>query len=450
MQMRRWFTLTVARAMVVMSFVSACFGLTRPVSARRVAHPAQKLSSGGGGPMGLTFPIHDETGLEEVSPAVAYNPDREEYLVVWYNDRAGCDDIQGQRMSKGGAPLGGPFFISAGCDEDRGYPDVAYNSGQDQYLVVWEQYESTSGSSIQARRVSGNGQVVDDTDIGIRGPGYNLYTPAKPAVAYASTSDRYLVVWQETSHPMPITYEIVGQRLTETGSSDGSRFTVSQGSEIRATPDVAYCRTRNEHLVAWRQASGGDYDIHARRVAGGGGALGSTVFVSTLGHDEEDPAVAALPLANQEGHYLVAWEIDTGSDRGVMARNVAVDSGGNTSFGLYRVVANEPDDEVNPAVAGTEGGGRYLMTWNQLYVADIGGGMGIVWLSIVGRELSPEGELLGDGLTRIGGVNATHSAVAGGPLGDFLVAFDDSVGDSGIYGRLWGNRVYLPLVVRRS
>jgi hypothetical protein len=46
-------------------------------------------------------------------------------------------------------------------------------------------------------------------------------------------------------------------------------------------------------------------------------------------------------------------------------------------------------------------------------------------------------------------VNATHSAVTGGPLGDFLVAFDDVTG-SGVYGRLWGNRIYLPLVVRES
>jgi len=39
-----------------------------------------------------------------------------------------------------------------------------------------------------------------------------------------------------------------------------------------------------------------------------------------------------------------------------------------------------------------------------------------------------------------------------GPHGDFLVAFDDDPSMSSnmdIYGRLWGNRVYVPLVVRR-
>jgi hypothetical protein len=72
-------------------------------------------------------------GEQEVFPVVAYNSQRQEYLVVWYNDRAGNDDIRAQRLSKYGAPLGGPFYISAGSGADRRYPDVAYNSVQDQY-----------------------------------------------------------------------------------------------------------------------------------------------------------------------------------------------------------------------------------------------------------------------------------------------------------------------------
>jgi hypothetical protein len=35
--------------------------------------------------------------------------------------------------------------------------------------------------------------------------------------------------------------------------------------------------------------------------------------------------------------------------------------------------------------------------------------------------------------------------------GDFLVAFDDTPdGSRDVYGHLWGNRVYLPLVLRRA
>lgn len=417
------------------------------VSAEKAESPTTSATLTDGGTLGYTFPIRDDDALDEVSPAIAYNPDRQEYLIVWYNDRPGNDDIQGQRVSKGGAPIGGPFFISAGPGADRRYPDVAYGSGEEQYLVVWEHYESASGYSIKARRVSGNGQVLDITDREIRGSS-NLYTPAKPAVAYASTAKRYLVVWGETFHPMPITYEIAGQRVAENGMLDGGLFAISQGSEVRQTPDVAYCRTRNEHLVVWRQKATASYDIHARRVAGAGGALGSDLYISTLGHPESDPAAAALPLKNGEGEYLVSWEIDTGTDSGVMARTIHVAGDATATLGLMLVVANGPEDEISPAVAGAESGGRYLMTWKQPQEVSLGGGVSLVFDAVMGRSITSDGVLLGGRETPLGGATATSSAVAAGPLGDFLVVFEDGLTSRGIYGRLWGNRVYLPLALR--
>ena len=92
--------------------------------------------------------VISEGSEQEIYPSIAYNSQRQEYLVVWFNDRAGCDDVRAQRISATGEILGGPFYISAGCTPNRRYPDVAYNSVHDQYLVVWEQYEASSGYSI--------------------------------------------------------------------------------------------------------------------------------------------------------------------------------------------------------------------------------------------------------------------------------------------------------------
>ena len=45
-----------------------------------------------------------------------------------------------------------------------------------------------------------------------------------------------------------------------------------------------------------------------------------------------------------------------------------------------------------------------------------------------------------------------EAAIAAGPSGDFLIAFDDNevfgTSSRGIYGWLWGNRAYLPGVLR--
>ncbi len=61
----------------------------------------------------------------------------------------------------------------------------------------------------------------------VREPGYNLYTPTHPAAAYAFTANRYLVVWGEAWHPMPIQQSIRGQVLSSTGRLVGTRFDIS-------------------------------------------------------------------------------------------------------------------------------------------------------------------------------------------------------------------------------
>ena len=83
-------------------------------------------------------------------------------------------------------------------------------------------------------------------------------------------------------------------------------------------------------------------------MTGGGQPLNPNAFgISTSGFDEEDPVVAAIPLANGEGDYLVAWEIDTGGDLGVNAQTVHVDNTGNMSLATLKMF-DEAGDETNP------------------------------------------------------------------------------------------------------
>lgn len=460
MKRRLGFTLTLALGLLAIMLVAGV-GLGRPASAAEVESPAQRLAAAGGGPIGGTFTVTVES-LEEVYPAVAYNPDREEYLVVWYNDRGGNDDIRAQRVSKDGALVGGPFYVAGGSGAERRVPDVTYNGQHQQYLVVWEHNDGT-WDNIHARRVSGAGAVLDTTDIVIVS-GSNLLAPSGPAVAYSSTSDRYLVVWQATWHPSPLDKDVEGQLVTSSGTLDGGNFTISDDTgsgEYRENPDVVYCRTRDEFLVAWRQRNtSSDYDIYARRVRGDGQLLNpASITISTLGHDEEDPAVAALPIANDEGDYLVAWESDTGSDTGIDAKTVHVASNGSVTVGtLPQVVYDSSVDESNPAVAGNESSQQYLVTWSQHYEETVSGNgftSTLVYDGIAGRAISKDGDILNgtfmDEGSYIGGWNADRSAVAAGPLGDFLAVYEETPlgeSDSDIYGHLWGNRVYLLLVLR--
>jgi hypothetical protein len=388
-----------------------------------------------GNPVGGTIVI-SAASEEEVSPAIAYNSQRQEYLVVWYNDRAGCDDIRAQRISKTGGLIGGPFYISAGCPADRRYPHVAYNSAHDQYLVVWEQQDISSGYSIKGRRVVGTGGVLDTSDIDIRSYGGNLYTPATPAVAYASTSDRYLVVWSETWHPMPITWDIYGQVMTSAGVLDGSRFSISHGSDGREQPDLAYNRHANRYLVVWQQKVGTLWEVHGQQVHGGGGLYQSDIAIAQYSFSSTSPVVAAIPTCPSNNKFLVVWGNSSGGTP-LLGRLVGEDG----TPAVNPVLASLALDKVGRAVAGNESSQQYLVAWPQSF--------GVMDKPISGQTFNCDGTW--GNYVEFSGVAATNPAVAGGPGGDFMVGWQDQpiwATNTNLYGQLWGNRVYIPMIMK--
>ena len=396
-------------------------------------------------PVGNQLMISNETSLEELSPAVAYNSTRREYLAVWYNDRPGNDDIRAQRMAWDGKLLGHPFYVSAaGEGIDRRYPRVAYNSISDQYLVVWEHQEISSGYSILGRRVSGAGEVLDASDLEIRGAGINLYTPAKPAVAYAYTSDKYLVVWEETWHPLPINTSIVGQVVLATGALEGNLISISQdlGGYFRTNPDLAYNVERNEYLVAWEQldpdANPELTDIYIRRVTGNGELLfPETTKIAFYTVSSTAPAVGAMPI-QPDGQYIVVFEQQYSADdwdiQGVL---ISPDGVLQTNVDIATTGANESQPSVSACLRRNQ----YLVGWKQ--VPD----QQLLLSNIAGRLVDLSGSLVGDPLY-LNNVVANQPRLATGWLGDFMAVYEDTplTPDSGIYGHLIGNRNYLPWV----
>jgi hypothetical protein len=396
------------------------------------------------GQIGYNFTIRNDSGLKEEKPSIAYSSDRQEYLVVWYNDRPGNDDIRGQRVSKNGGLVGGPFYVSAGAGAERRYPTVTYNSKHDQYLIVWEHNDGL-WNSIRARRVSGAGIVLDTTDIVITS-GSNIITPAKPAVEYAYTSDKYLVVWQETFHPIPIQTDIIGKVVTSSGTPDGSSFTISKdpGNYPRREPDLAYNRKRNEYLVVWQQYySSSTDDVIGRRVTGGGVPLNpADIFIHSVSVSSNNPSVAALPNATADGQYLVVFELQYNpGEKHIYSRFVS----GKGVVGSGKYIAWSLQDETHPAISSSEVSNQYLVAWSRPTSPPF------VYDYIAGRSISTTGAFIGEEKYIGGFPLADHAVISSGPSGDFMVAFKDqqppSV-DSGIYGQLWGNRIYLPITLR--
>ena len=412
-----------------------------PVRPAPPVRPAVAAAASMAAPVGNAMPIVAESTLTELAPAVAYNGDRDEYLVVWYNDRPGNDDIGAQRVDGDGKLLGGPFYIAAGSGVERRNPAVAYSSGQQRYLVVYEHDDGTY-ARIYGRIIGGDGQVL-----GVEFPlssGAALKNCFTPAIGYASTADTFLIVWQRTVVASTVS-DIEAQLANGDGSLSGANFFVQQGSSpfSHSAPALAYNRARNEFLVVWaRYDSGASLtDIYGRLVTGNGQPLQPTsIEYARMTVSNTKPAVAALPTASPIGQYLIIWELHyAAGDRDIYGRTAAGD--GTPDPGFYLGGANV--DESRPAVAGSEGRQVYFAVWQRPDVAPL------AFEYIYYRRIEPTGTAIGGDAWLLGSF-AARPALANGGAGDIFVVAEDKplLAEQGIYGQLWGNRTYLPAILK--
>lgn len=93
-----------------------------------------------GTPMGKSFVINDDNvdSVTNKDPRIAINPNTDNFIVVWTDNRNGDFDIFAQRFDKNGSPVGNNLIVSrdnSGADQFR--PVVAMDS-LDNFVIAWE------------------------------------------------------------------------------------------------------------------------------------------------------------------------------------------------------------------------------------------------------------------------------------------------------------------------
>src|SRR3990167_3326964 len=111
---------------------------------------------------------------------------------------------------------------------------IAYNSANDEYLVVWTESSSTS-LAVMAQRMKGDGT-------GAIGASFTIFTiGAYPAVAYNSQSNEFLVTTSLSGN-------IIGRRVSNTGALVGSPVTlISKTNSIWSK--IIYNALGNNYLL---------------------------------------------------------------------------------------------------------------------------------------------------------------------------------------------------------
>jgi hypothetical protein len=295
-------------------------------------------------------------------PALAYNPDDDQFLVVWSGDdnsgtlvddereifgqlleydlsddlvEAGTDDF---RITFAG-PNGDP-------DYDALYPDVAYNTAEDEYLVVTQMDISAGGHldnewEVFGRRVTpagGFAGMYKFSDMG--GTGVYGYSALSPSLAYNPDQNEFLVVWDGNDNvDTYISFQVYAQRLgytlgalNEVGSNDfriSDVGTVSNGDYSARNASVAYDSHNQVYMVSW---SGSDnkpplvqyeQEVFGQLLDGQSGAeVGLNDFrLSDMGPaGDTDYGVNTNAIASDnDGGFLAVWRSD--DDRGSLVEN---------------------------------------------------------------------------------------------------------------------------------
>jgi hypothetical protein len=238
----------------------------------------QRVSAAGTA-VGSNFRISGTAAVADDSePTVAYGSTADEFLVAWEDARdlsTRQHDIYGRRVSGSGSPVGGDFRIcgrrAVAFDMS---PAAAYDPTTDQFLVVWEDMRksATRGLDIRGRwlsaegfpvgpdfRISGRSAIKDDSD---------------PTVTYNSAADQLLVAWSDY-RDWERGYDIYGQRVSTSDATVGNNFRISDDTATKDEhgPAAAYDSATNHYLVVWAdlrdtvQWDNGE-QIYGQRLAG--------------------------------------------------------------------------------------------------------------------------------------------------------------------------------------
>lgn len=220
--------------------------------------------------LGDPFPIPQAPGTQQ-APRVAYgrNVDNGQggFLVTWLDWRIGnVSNVYGRLVAyrAGGQPafLSGDIVIAApagGAHSELGMPAVAYATGSGLFLVTWMQY---GGLDIRAQRVSPTGQLVG-TEIAVTA---DTAWSGDPDVTYNAGRDEFLVVylWE----PAPGVILVSGRRIAASTGATTGPFEITRAAAIwipRVRSDGG-----DGYLAAWFQFVGGTPVFYGRPVTGEG------------------------------------------------------------------------------------------------------------------------------------------------------------------------------------
>ncbi len=420
----------------------------------------------------LNFDPESGNHLQSRDSHVAYNSTDNEYLAVWeeeveddgtaFNDKE--NEIFVRLLAGDGTPQGTPVQVSSVAGSgarDGTNPSVAYNSTDNEYLVVWQEDGAGLDNEfeIHGQRLDADGNEIgtDNFRISNQGPDGNTgFDGYDPAVAYNATANQYLVVW--SGDVAAGEDEIHGEILNADGTITVADFQISSagsGSTRDAfSPAVAWNSTDNQYLVAWHEDadnSDNEFEVHGQLLDASGTEIGTDDFrISNAGDDGDAQLDGRTPKvvhnsANNE--YFVVWEHDISAGEDEIFGEILNASGAVVKSDFRISVTgpeeNEVHDALNPDVAYDSDLNQYLVVWRSDHDE---GGQTVDEFEVYVTVLNANGDVFSpqERITDIGDVGGPKGSTVVFPQAvyntvdkQFLVTFDgqETFGDYEVHAQ---------------
>jgi hypothetical protein len=354
----------------------------------------QRINAANGALIGSNFRISDmgpdnQTSYGGSAPEVAYNSANNTYLVVWYGDDNTAPlvvneaEIFGQFLDANGNEIGtNDFRISITGDDgesdplirkeyDAKFPALTYNATRNEFLVVWYGDDAVNEDiEIWGQRINASTRAKIGNNFQISTINLNSATHVNddPSVTWNSDNDQYLVTWHAGNFNTKA-YEIIGQRVSATGTLTGSNFTISDSDGTAREAAVAYNPNDKEYLVIWASNEGSsEYRINGQRINASGAKIGSNFLISTNGEDVVgylDTHVAAITYNPIKNEFSIVWSGDISSNNYHIHNNFVAGGTSTTIGSALRVgsAGGHADSPPSPAIALNSSSQEYLTVW---------------------------------------------------------------------------------------
>lgn len=269
---------------------------------------------------------------------------------------------------------------------------AAYNSTDDNYLVVWRADDTDfPGVVDNETEIIGQFIAADGTEIGSdfmisshEGFGNGAYDAFTPKIAYNSTDNQFLITYSgETA--ADIWWEGYGVIISNTGAVVKPTFKITEYGPLNdvqygsVISDVAYNATDNEYMVVFASGESVSFTetVRGQRLSALGIEIGADDFKISNNDDVNDPSYiaqfGAITWNSTANQYFVVWQAITdafGDDTeifGQILSNTGVEVGTDFQISANQSINKAKDSDV--IYNATDN--KYLVTWTDAFATDI-------------------------------------------------------------------------------